>query len=155
MWFLLCCMDYRYPQRVLNAMSRIAPSVPYFQFILAGASLGLGNPAWRKAFIEHVKTAGVLGYNIDHIMILDHRDCGAYRKPREIGVPPDILKEALGPWPNVLPSFEQKSHTDVYYKVARLIRADLGEACKHTNTCAWLLAREQDDKISETDHKYC
>src|SRR5437867_1236541 len=46
MWLLLGCIDYRYPRRTVDAMHRIGPTIPYDQFILAGASLGACVPAW-------------------------------------------------------------------------------------------------------------
>jgi carbonic anhydrase len=53
----------------------------YDQIILAGASLGAINdqfPAWGSAFIDHVQVALDL-HHISKVIVMDHRDCGAYK----------------------------------------------------------------------------
>lgn len=53
----------------------------YDHFILAGASLGAVTdkyPAWNQTFWAHVDLAIQL-HKINKVMVLDHRDCGAYR----------------------------------------------------------------------------
>jgi carbonic anhydrase len=49
--------------------------------ILAGASLGVNNtkyPNWGKTFWEHLDTAIAL-HSIHEVIIMDHRNCGAYK----------------------------------------------------------------------------
>jgi hypothetical protein len=49
---------------------------------LAGASLGAltaKRPAWGRTFREHVALALDL-HRIRRVVLLDHRDCGAYRR---------------------------------------------------------------------------
>jgi len=53
----------------------------YDQFILAGAALGAETdkfPAWGTTFWEHVQVAIDL-HGIKKIIVMDHRDCGAYK----------------------------------------------------------------------------
>src|SRR5260370_41433187 len=53
----------------------------YDQFILAGAALGAKTdkfPAWGTTFWEHVQVAIDL-HGIHKIIVMDHRDCGAYK----------------------------------------------------------------------------
>ena len=53
----------------------------YDQVVLAGASLGAKNdkyPAWGTTFWDHVQVAIDL-HHIRRIVVIDHRDCGAYK----------------------------------------------------------------------------
>jgi len=53
----------------------------YDHIVLAGASLGAITdkyPAWSKTFWEHLDIAIKL-HNIHTVMVMDHRDCGAYK----------------------------------------------------------------------------
>jgi len=78
---LLSCIDYRVVNETEAYMSGRGLKDKYDHIILAGASLGATNtvyPAWGQTFIEHVDVAIKL-HNIHKVIILDHRDCGAYR----------------------------------------------------------------------------
>jgi carbonic anhydrase len=49
--------------------------------VLAGASLGAITdkyPAWNRTFWEHLDIAIKL-HNIHQVIVMDHRDCGAYK----------------------------------------------------------------------------
>lgn len=78
---LLSCIDYRVVNETEAYMSGRGLKDKYDHIVLAGASLGATNtvyPAWGQTFIEHVDVAIKL-HNIHKVIILDHRDCGAYR----------------------------------------------------------------------------
>lgn len=145
MWLLLGCIDYRYPRRTLDAMHRIGPNIPYDQFILAGASLGACVPDWQAVLIQHVRAALKLKHNIEQIVILDHRDCGAYQNPGEIGVPEEILKEGLPK--DVLPSVEKACHERVLGKLVPVLKGLLRDDIPKLKISAWLLTRDQDDPL--------
>jgi len=51
----------------------------YDQFILAGASLGYTDNNWRKTLEDHINISIEL-HHIKEIYIIDHMDCGAYKK---------------------------------------------------------------------------
>jgi len=146
MWLLLGCIDYRYPRRTVDAMHRIAPNIPYDQFILAGASLGACVPAWQAVLIQHVQAALKLKHQIEHIVILDHRDCGAYQNPGKIGVPDTILKEGLPK--DVLPSIEKAVHESVLVQLVPVLKDLLRKDIPNLKVSAWLLTRDQDDPLN-------
>jgi len=145
---ILTCMDYRYPRRVLDVMQRLRPGLAYDQFILAGAALGACRKDWRKMLVDHVVAANVhLGHNITDIFLLDHRDCGAYKKPRELGIPEKFLKYGLDP--DVKPNVELRRHRRVFEKVLPLLRQELAAlGAKPLRFHALLMTRETDDWIS-------
>jgi hypothetical protein len=145
MWLLLGCIDYRYPRRTVDAMQRIGPNIPYDQFILAGASLGACVPAWQAVLVQHVQAALKLKHQIEHIVILDHRDCGAYQHPREIGVPETILEEGLEK--DVLPSVEKAVHESVLVQLVPVLKELLRKDIPKLKVSAWLLTRDQDDPL--------
>ena len=79
--FMLTCMDYRYAHRIVDLMDSKGLRRKYDIFVLAGAAAGANQkPAWKDVLVEHIKTARLVGHPIDRIMILEHRDCGAYRE---------------------------------------------------------------------------
>lgn len=78
---LLSCMDYRLVDDVTRYMDGRGLTNKYDQVILAGASLGAINdqfPAWGTVFFDHVQVALDL-HHIAKVIIMDHRDCGAYK----------------------------------------------------------------------------
>ncbi len=84
---LLSCMDYRLIADVANYMqNQRHMKGDYDYVILAGASLGVNNstfpdpkfPDWGPTFWQHLETAITL-HHIHKVMILDHRNCGAYK----------------------------------------------------------------------------
>ena len=145
MWLLLSCIDYRYPRRVVDAMQRIAPAIPYDQFILAGASLGACNTKWQEVLVEHVRVALKLEHEIEKIIILDHRDCGAYQNPREINVPETILRDPLPI--DVLPSVEKAVHESVLFQLVPVLEQKLRDDIEDLTITAWLLTRDEDDPL--------
>jgi hypothetical protein len=109
---LLSCIDFRLVDSVGRYMAKEGLTNKYDHVILAGASLGADNkkfPAWRKTFWEHLQVAITL-HRIHTVMIMDHKDCGAYRV---------ILGEhAVG-----TPELEMKAHTAQLRSLARQIKA--------------------------------
>jgi carbonic anhydrase len=78
---LLTCMDYRLEADVLKWMDDKGMREKYDRLVLAGASLGAlvdQMPDWGRTFWQHVKVAIDL-HHIKKVMVLDHRDCGAYK----------------------------------------------------------------------------
>ena len=79
---VLTCIDYRFVHVIPEFMRKHYPSLTYDHAILAGASLGVFTgiyPAWASTFWEHLEVAIAL-HGINTVIILDHRDCGAYRE---------------------------------------------------------------------------
>jgi hypothetical protein len=82
---LLSCMDLRCLDEIVEFMDHDGLTNRYDHVILAGASLGaLGGcqrkyEHWEKMFWEHLKLAYDL-HHIKDVYIMEHRDCGAYRK---------------------------------------------------------------------------
>lgn len=78
---LLSCMDYRLNDDLVAYMDGRGLKDDYDHVILAGASLGAltdQRPDWGKTFWEHLDAAIAL-HHIARVMVIDHRDCGAYR----------------------------------------------------------------------------
>ena len=78
---LLSCMDFRLIASVEKYMANNTKTGEYDYVVLAGASLGVNNttyPEWGLSFWEHVQLSRDL-HNIKNIMIIDHRNCGAYK----------------------------------------------------------------------------
>lgn len=78
---LLSCMDYRLMDDVERYMAGRGLRDRYDHVVLAGAALGAVNgqfPAWSTTFWEHLDIAIRL-HAIHTVILLDHRDCGAYK----------------------------------------------------------------------------
>jgi hypothetical protein len=78
---LLSCMDYRLIDEIGRYMSGRGLRNKYDHVILAGASLGALTekyPDWSKTFWEHLDIAIQL-HHIQKVIVMDHRDCGAYQ----------------------------------------------------------------------------
>jgi carbonic anhydrase len=78
---LLSCMDYRLLDAIGRYMNARGLAQKYDHFILAGASLGAVTdkyPDWNRAFWEHLGVAIDL-HGIHKVIVVDHRDCGAYK----------------------------------------------------------------------------
>jgi carbonic anhydrase len=78
---LLCCIDYRLVDETERYMTRRGLRNKYDQVILAGAALGALSPqypAWGTTFWDHLGLAIEL-HQIHKVMLMDHRDCGAYK----------------------------------------------------------------------------
>lgn len=78
---LLTCMDYRLTGDIRKWMVGRDLGRDYDHIVLAGASLGATTsryPAWTRTFWNHLDLAVRL-HSISRVIVLDHRDCGAYR----------------------------------------------------------------------------
>ncbi|MBP2297479.1 carbonic anhydrase [Azospirillum picis] len=93
---LLSCMDYRLMGHVAGYMNARNMQANYDHVILAGASLGAltdKKPAWGDAFWDHVAVAKDL-HHIKRLIVMDHRDCGAYKVFLGMDLSPDPTREA-------------------------------------------------------------
>ena len=96
---LLSCMDYRLIDDLVPFMNGLGLNNKYDHVVLAGASLGVVDPAfesWRAVFWQHLDIAIEL-HGIHQVVVVDHRDCGAYRL-------------ALGPEAVATPEIEIEAH---------------------------------------------
>lgn len=78
---LLSCMDFRLMNEIEQYMSGRGLKDNYDHLILGGASLGAVTdkyPAWGKTFWDHLDIAIKL-HSINTVIVMDHRDCGAYK----------------------------------------------------------------------------
>lgn len=78
---LLSCMDYRLIDDTVRYMDGRGLTNQYDHVILAGASLGVLNNQfknWGKTFWDHLKVSIDL-HHIKKVILMDHRDCGAYK----------------------------------------------------------------------------
>ena len=90
---LLQCMDSRYPHRTIQTMDSMGLRGKYDQLILAGASLGvIHKPEWQTTFFDQLGFA-ITEHKVSEVLILDHRDCGAYKKFLDPPVTPDDPKK--------------------------------------------------------------
>jgi hypothetical protein len=97
---LLSCMDFRLMDDIERYMSGRKLRDKYDHIVLAGASLGAITdkyPAWSKTFWDHLDIAIKL-HSIHTVIVMDHRDCGAY-------------KVILGPEHAKDPKTEKETHT--------------------------------------------
>lgn len=78
---LLTCMDYRLTDETIAYMDGRQLHDKYDHVVLAGASLGALTdkfPSWGETFWSHLDVAINL-HAIHKVMVIDHRDCGAYK----------------------------------------------------------------------------
>ncbi|MDB5433599.1 MAG: hypothetical protein JWP35_4715 [Caulobacter sp.] len=110
---LLTCMDYRLTNEVVAYMDGRGLRDNYDHVVLAGASLGALTdryPEWGKTFRDHVGIAIAL-HHIHKVMIIDHRDCGAYRVFLGEAAVKDVATETA-------------SHTLYLHKLRDALKAD-------------------------------
>ncbi len=77
----LTCIDYRLVDDGMRFFDAQHLTNDYDQVALAGAALAAVSPKFpssNKAFWDHVGIAKTL-HNIKKVVVLDHRDCGAYK----------------------------------------------------------------------------
>jgi carbonic anhydrase len=78
---LLSCMDYRLMDDIVRYMDGRGMTNKYDHVVLAGASLGVlqdKNVSLGQTFWDHVQVALDL-HHITKVIVMDHRDCGAYK----------------------------------------------------------------------------
>jgi hypothetical protein len=74
-------MDYRLVEATGHYMASRGLKGKYDHLILAGAALGALTdkfPSWNQTFWDHLGVAIDL-HKIHKVLVLDHRDCGAYK----------------------------------------------------------------------------
>jgi len=79
---LLSCMDYRLVDKTENYMVKRGLKEKFDHIILPGAALAVITdkyPDWNKTFWEELKLSIDL-HKIEKVILLDHRDCGAYKQ---------------------------------------------------------------------------
>jgi carbonic anhydrase len=134
--FLLTCMDYRYAHRIIDLMDSKGLRRKYDIFVLAGAAAGANeDEKWREVLVEHIKTARLVGHPIDRIMILEHRDCGAYRE--FFG-----LESA-----DVKPPVEFEKHLEQVEILRIYLERVLEGEIPNLKIDAFLLPRDEDDRL--------
>jgi hypothetical protein len=127
---LLNCIDYRLTAKTTNYMTQRKMAGKYDQLVLAGAALGAKNdkfPAWGATFWETVQVAKEL-HQIHQIIVIDHRDCGAYKA---------ILGEDL--------AGDRRKEFDVHAKQMRSLRADIAK--RHPDLAVQLFLMGLDGKV--------
>jgi carbonic anhydrase len=83
----------------------------YDQLILAGASLGvIHRQEWQTTFFDQLDFA-IKEHGVSQVLILDHRDCGAYKKFLNPPVTPDD------------PQKEKEAHIDMCNRAVGVIRS--------------------------------
>src|ERR1041385_6698597 len=125
---LLNCIDYRLTGHTERYMSGRGMAGKYAPLWLA--ALGAKNekfPAWGTTFMDHVQVAIDL-HNIHKVVIMDHRDCGAYKV---------ILGKDLAADP--------KEELAVHAKQMQALKADIGK--KHPKLEVELLLMGLDGKV--------
>ena len=108
---LLSCMDYRLVDETERYMSGRGLRNKYDHIVLAGASLGAVTdkfPAWGQTFWQHLEVAIQL-HQVHKVIVLDHRDCGAY-------------KTILGEESSNDPARETAAHTTQLHKLRDQIK---------------------------------
>ena len=113
---LLSCMDYRLVDETERYMTNRGLRDKYDHIILAGASLGATTdkyPSWNQTFWDHLDVAIKL-HSIKKVIILDHRDCGAYKVILGEDFSKDPVKEKL-------------VHTDKLSALANIIKSKYPE----------------------------
>jgi hypothetical protein len=89
---LLSCMDYRLIDDTAEYMQNERHLLNKYDYvILAGASLGVNNRTyrnWGRTFWQHLDTAIAL-HSVHEVIVMDHRNCGAYKLLLGRDFPPD------------------------------------------------------------------
>ena len=136
-WFLLTCMDYRYAHRIIDLMDSKGLRGKYDIFVLGGAAAGANQiKEWRETFVNHVKVARELKHPIERIMILEHRDCGAYKKFFGLD------------WAAVLPHVETDKHLEQVHFLIPYLKDELqDDKYPELKVDSFLLARDEDDPL--------
>ncbi len=133
---LLTCIDFRFFRLIAQKMEKVGLGGKYDHFILAGAALGatldfsdahLPKPVppnceckpllprlhWQQVFIEHLQIAMKLHDTISRVVIIEHRECGAYKT---------FLKPSGYPKPTAKKDPERDAHKAQADKLEQIIR---------------------------------
>jgi carbonic anhydrase len=115
---MLQCMDSRYPHRTIQTMDSEGLRGKYDQLILAGASLGVVHKReWQITFLDQLGFA-IQEHGVSQVLILDHRDCGAYKKFLDPPVTPDDPKK------------EKEAHIEICERAIEVIRGKFPQLTK-------------------------
>lgn len=115
---MLTCMDSRYPHRIIQTMDSEGLRGKYDQLILAGASLGVVHKReWQITFLDQLAFA-IEEHGVSQVLILDHRDCGAYKKLLKPPVTPDD------------PEKEKEAHLKICKRAIKVIRGKFPQLTK-------------------------
>ena len=109
---LLSCMDYRLVTATGHYMASQGLKEKYDHLILAGAALGALTdkfPSWNQTFWDHLGVAIDL-HKVHKVMVLDHRDCGAYK----VILGEDFAKD---------PAKEKAIHTTQLQRLGTMVKA--------------------------------
>jgi hypothetical protein len=131
---LLSCIDYRLTDATTRYMDGRGMGDKYDHVTLAGASLGAETskyPAWHTTFWEHLEIAIDL-HHIHQVLLLDHRDCGAYKV---------ILGKDF--------SKDPKEEFEIHAKELRKLRASIGR--RHPHLGVELLLMALDGSVERVD----
>jgi carbonic anhydrase len=75
------CMDPRFPEHMRAYTAGRGLTGKFSHFVVAGAAIGIVAPAfkdWHKTFWDNLG-ASIQLHNIQKIIVINHRDCGAAR----------------------------------------------------------------------------
>ena len=115
---VLQCMDSRYPHRTIQIMDAEGLRGKYDQLILAGASLGvIHKREWQVTFLDQLGFA-IKEHKVSQVLILDHRDCGAYKKFLDPPVTPED------------PAKEKEAHIKICKQAIKVIRGKFPQLTK-------------------------
>lgn len=115
---VLSCMDSRYPHRTIQILDSKGLRGKYDQLILAGASLGVVHKRqWQVTFFDQLGFA-IKEHGVSQVLILDHRDCGAYKKFLDPPVTPDNPKK------------EKEAHIKICKRAIKVIRGKFPQLTK-------------------------
>ncbi|CCJ06255.1 MAG: hypothetical protein FD139_2616 [Methylocystaceae bacterium] len=96
---LLTCIDFRFFQKIMDYIDCAGLRGKFDHVILAGAELGPvvefpadPKPHWKQFFIDHLALSKSL-HNIKKVLVLGHRDCGAYKMFKLLPDNPDLQVE--------------------------------------------------------------
>ncbi|MCA9071180.1 MAG: hypothetical protein KDA84_19765 [Planctomycetaceae bacterium] len=133
---LLTCMDYRYAHRIIQVMDNLGLRQKYDVFVLAGAAAGSNQiTSWREALVTHIRTARQIGHPIEKLVVLEHRDCGAYKHFFQLY------------WDQVTPPVEEAKHQEQVDLFVKDMKSEFSGDIPNLQIEAILLTRDEDDEL--------
>jgi hypothetical protein len=90
-------------------------------------------PVWRESLVSHILAARAIDHPIKKLVILEHRQCGAYKHFLELD------------WEEVLPKQEFDKHLEQVKKLAAYLKTVFPDI----EVDSILLTREEDDELCE------
>ncbi|MCA9185043.1 MAG: hypothetical protein R3E01_24775 [Pirellulaceae bacterium] len=133
---LLTCMDYRYAHRIIQVMDGLDLRQKYDVFVLAGAAAGSNQvKGWRETLVSHIRTARKIGHPIEKLVVLEHRDCGAYKHFFQLY------------WDQVTPPVEQAKHQEQIDIFVQDMKNEFSSEIPNLEIDSLLLTRDEDDEL--------